>query len=955
MLDNDRYAGKKRKKPVQKQKTATDVTKSNPSKRHRDRLNGELDRLTNMLPFSENVRTRLDKLSVLRLSVGYLKVKSYFNATMKKNSLEFHTGKGLDTSKMDAMGFSEGDLLLQALNGFVLVVTAEGYVFYVSPTIQDYLGFHQSDMVHQSVFEFIHIDDRAMFRRQLHFALNPNLLDVEADGTQNSSDITRNLMAYDPQHIPPENSSFLERSFMCRFRCLLDNSSGFLKLNFQGRLKFLVGQNRKAEDGSLVQPQLALFAIATPVQPSAILEIRTKTLIFQTKHKLDFTPMGIDSRGKVVLGYTEMELCMRGSGYQFIHAADMMYCADNHVRMIKTGESGMTVFRLLTKNGGWVWVQANARLVYKGGRPDFIIARQRALVNAEGEEHLRQRRMQLPFSFTTGEAMLYETCPTPDMMNPKDTNRVNQKTMVPSSILDSMQKQDKSIYHQGTKPQFTADDAFTDSWALFNVPSHIVQDEPGNEEETIVSMIDTLEQLAHDGDLCTALQQMEVDTAELKEWENAILRMTKDNNGNDRPLSLDEILTNDIFSYVEDALYKENSTCSLLQPNTTTDLFGGHSEPMARSGCEFAHRTFNSTGADNNDLKADRKLNTIAVTGQQMDRMVSTDATMGNNVPCYTEISSKNHMNNSSNLEQTGLFTSASKVSQLINQTETHLGLKMTQSMYSVAPCNGWGPPKPTENGRTSKLESTESYCQFVSYTANNTKNPQMNHSPNHIHKLSQTTPNLWNNLSTGDHNPSLSPSTKNHVASVINCPSLSKFPQQSEIQAWQNTSPEQPCASLVKNRLVSEGCYQSLESPGFPPADLLPESSQSCNDKHINFVNSLYQLPQNGLAASDCLPLGSCMFENHSPLNTNAEQQHPQAHAVTITSCGKSTLPINQSPPQASCYFQWTCSEPLVGTSSIPQEDTCISPQSCLPGPGIATLDSHSVFQRYLGCNGHI
>lgn len=50
--------------------------------------------------------------------------------------------------------------------------------------------------------------------------------------------------------------------------------------------------------------------------------------------------------------------------------------------VMKTGESGLTVFRLLTKDNRWKWVQANARLVYKNGKPDYIIATQRPLLYA---------------------------------------------------------------------------------------------------------------------------------------------------------------------------------------------------------------------------------------------------------------------------------------------------------------------------------------------------------------------------------------------------------------------------------------------------------------------------------------------------------------------------------------------------------------------------------------------
>ncbi|XP_025968689.2 uncharacterized protein LOC112990876 isoform X2 [Dromaius novaehollandiae] len=549
------YAGRKRKKPVPKSpKTPLECVKSNPSKRHRDRLNQELNKLTGLLPFPEDVRTRLDKLSILRLAVGYLKVKSYFMASGTDvgshvlDQPKAPRGNGRTYLQANRASFPEGDLLLQALNGFLITVSGDGCIFYVSPTVQDFLGFHQSDLIYQSVYELIHIDDRATFHCQLHWALNPPA-PSRAKYTAHVMPVGQTLTAgystmYSPQHLPPENTSFMERSFICRLRCLLDNSSGFLALNFHGRLKLLHGLQKRASSRSSVLPQLALFAIATPLQPFSILELQTKTFIFQTKHKLDFTPTACDSRGKVVLGYTETELCMRGSGYQFVHVADMMYCAENHVRMMKTGESGLTVFRLLTKKAGWVWVQANARLVYKGGQPDCIIARQRALSNEEGEEHLRKRNLQLPFSFATGEAVLYgndlpdflDSFQTKEEFQTNKDSHMEQCSVDPSSLLEAMKKQDASVYvsHADNVLQFPLTD-------LISEP-----DGPGQEKkasdtkedsDSLLVIIETLfEKSEVDGNICQTLQNLSADNMELQQWEETVFglgaeQLTSQNTG----------------------------------------------------------------------------------------------------------------------------------------------------------------------------------------------------------------------------------------------------------------------------------------------------------------------------------------------------------------------------------------------------------------------------------------
>ncbi|NXE82828.1 AHR protein, partial [Cochlearius cochlearius] len=540
--------------------------KSNPSKRHRDRLNQELNKLTGLLPFPEDVRTRLDKLSILRLAVGYLKVKSYLMAAATDvgncvlDQPRAPAGNGRTDPQVDKELFPEGELLLQALNGFVIAVTGDGYIFYISPTVQDYLGFHQSDLIYQSVYELIHADDRAAFRCQLHGAPESGSTQHAADALAGDQPLPAACRAVSsPQHLLPETPSFVERSFTCRFRCLLDNSSGFLALNFRGRLKCLLGQQKRASDRS----PLALFAIATPLQPLSILELRTKTLIFQTKHKLDFTPMACDSWGKVVLGYTETELCRRGSGYQFVHAADMMYCAENHVRMMKTGESGLTVFRLLTKKGSWVWVQANARLVYKAGKPDCIIAQQRALSNEEGEEHLQKRNLQLPFSFATGEAVLYgndlpkflDSFQAKEELQTQADSRMGQCSVDPNSLLGAMMKQDASIYisHADNVPQFSLPDLIAEPGGLSQ--NEEVGDAKENSDSLLVVIETLFEKGEVDGKICQTLQSLNVDNAELQRWEEALLSLGAEEEPPAQEAS--ERLGTKVTSYVEQMLLRE--------------------------------------------------------------------------------------------------------------------------------------------------------------------------------------------------------------------------------------------------------------------------------------------------------------------------------------------------------------------------------------------------------------
>ncbi|KAJ8984013.1 hypothetical protein NQ317_006868 [Molorchus minor] len=191
-----------------------------------------------------------------------------------------------------------------------MILTCEGEVFFATHSIEGYLGFHQSDIVHQSVYELVHSEDREELQRQLMWN---SFLPPESS----------NMGLQDV--LLSENCHLLERSFTVRFRCLLDNTSGFLRLDIRGRVKVLHGQNRKSEE-----PPLGLFAICTPFGPLPWRSPKKKSCsranISWTLHWCRWIN---GKTGKMLLGYSDSELANMG-GYDLVHYDDLAYVASAH-------------------------------------------------------------------------------------------------------------------------------------------------------------------------------------------------------------------------------------------------------------------------------------------------------------------------------------------------------------------------------------------------------------------------------------------------------------------------------------------------------------------------------------------------------------------------------------------------------------------------------------------------
>ncbi|XP_039336452.1 single-minded homolog 2 isoform X2 [Saimiri boliviensis] len=319
----------------------------NAAKTRREKENGEFYELAKLLPLPSAITSQLDKASIIRLTTSYLKMRAVF-----PEGLGDAWGQPSRTGPLDSVAKELGSHLLQTLDGFVFVVASDGKIMYISETASVHLGLSQVELTGNSIYEYIHPSDH--------------------------DEMTAVLTAHQPLHHHLLQEYEIERSFFLRMKCVLAKRnagltcSGYKVIHCSGYLKIRQYMLDMALYDSCYQI-VGLVAVGQSLPPSAITEIKLHSNMFMFRASLDLKLIFLDSRVTEVTGYEPQDLIEK-TLYHHVHGCDVFHLRYAHHLLLVKGQVTTKYYRLLSKRGGWVWVQSYATVVHnsRSSRPHCI-------------------------------------------------------------------------------------------------------------------------------------------------------------------------------------------------------------------------------------------------------------------------------------------------------------------------------------------------------------------------------------------------------------------------------------------------------------------------------------------------------------------------------------------------------------------------------------------------------
>lgn len=291
--------------------------------------------LAHELPLPHSVSSHLDKASIMRLAISFLRTHKLLSSVCSENESEAEADQQMDS------------LYLKALEGFIAVVTQDGDMIFLSENISKFMGLTQVELTGHSIFDFTHPCDHEEIRENL------SLKSGSGFGKKGKDMST-------------------ERDFFMRMKCTVTNrgrtvnlkSATWKVLHCTGQVKVYSSYPPHSSLCGYKEPLLScLIIMCEPIQHPSHMDIPLDSKTFLSRHSMDMKFTYCDDRITELVGYHPEELLGR-SAYEFYHALDSENMTKSHQNLCTKGQVVSGQYRMLAKHGGYVWLETQGTVIY---------------------------------------------------------------------------------------------------------------------------------------------------------------------------------------------------------------------------------------------------------------------------------------------------------------------------------------------------------------------------------------------------------------------------------------------------------------------------------------------------------------------------------------------------------------------------------------------------------------
>ncbi|KAM6932935.1 hypoxia inducible factor 1 subunit alpha, like [Xenentodon cancila] len=301
--------------------------------------------LARTLPLPRRVCTHLDKAGIMRVTLSFLRMRQLLRpeeekADEEKEEEEDEEEEEKDEDPMDAF-------YPQALAGFIMVMTEEGDMIFLTENVNKHIGITQLELLGQSIYDFVHPCDQ----EELRDLLTPR------------PGMSKKSLAEQPS----------ERNFFLRMKSTLTSRGRTVNIK-SATWKVLHCTGHIRPFGGSPPAATVMTLLCEPIPHPSSVEFPLDTCTFLSRHSMDLRFTHCEGRVTELTGYQPEDLIGR-SAYEFYHALDSDHIKKSLHTLLTKGQVNTSQYRFLANNGGFVWAETQATVLYssKTSQPEAIV------------------------------------------------------------------------------------------------------------------------------------------------------------------------------------------------------------------------------------------------------------------------------------------------------------------------------------------------------------------------------------------------------------------------------------------------------------------------------------------------------------------------------------------------------------------------------------------------------